>query len=197
MRYITTEKRKNTAKEIFKDAFLRLLKRKEFRKITIVDLTKESGLSRTTFYNYYADPYEILEEITDDYIDEFYETAVTKDKVYTEPMSEKAPTKLFAFALSHREILQVLLKTEIRHILLNKWKTVNLEKIMAAPERYLPIGLDKKYAELWAIFWFDGVWALISSMILDSKDRYSIKEYENMFYFAQQLFRIKEDKITI
>lgn len=157
MKYITTEKRKNTAKEILKGTFLRLLTRKEFQKITVVDLTKESGLSRTTFYNYYADPYEILEEITDDYIEEFYKTVVKKDQVYTEPMSEQAPVKLFAFALSHREILQVLLKNEIRHILLNKWKAVILEKIMAAPERYLPIGLDKKYAELWAIFWFDGV----------------------------------------
>lgn len=188
MKKETTDKRKASAEDIFKDSFIRLLKIKSFHKITITDITKESGLSRTTFYNYYADPYEILEQITDDIILEFYNSSEVKNKNYLEPFSEKSPITLFKFASVHSEVLQVLLKSEIQHILVSKWKSVMISKILIEPEKYLPHGIDKKHAELWLTFWFNGVWALITTMVLDSDETYSINEYENMLNFAHKIF---------
>ena len=47
------------------DAFLRLLLKKPFRKITVRDIVEECGVNRTTFYYYYQDIYAIVEDIAD------------------------------------------------------------------------------------------------------------------------------------
>ena len=42
-------------------AFLRLLARKPFRKITVRNIVEECGINRTTFYDHYQDVYAVLE----------------------------------------------------------------------------------------------------------------------------------------
>ena len=50
-------------KEAFIDAFCILSKRKSFEKITIQELSRKAGFNRCTFYQYFADIYELLEHI--------------------------------------------------------------------------------------------------------------------------------------
>ncbi len=45
------------------DAFLRLLKKRPFSKITVRDIVEECGVNRTTFYYYYQDIYAIVEDL--------------------------------------------------------------------------------------------------------------------------------------
>ena len=45
------------------DAFLHLLARKPFKKITVRDIVEECGVNRTTFYYYYQDIYAIVEDL--------------------------------------------------------------------------------------------------------------------------------------
>ena len=45
------------------DAFLRLLTRKPFGKVTVRDIVEECGVNRTTFYYYYQDIYAIVEDL--------------------------------------------------------------------------------------------------------------------------------------
>lgn len=47
------------------DAFLRLLSKKPFRKVTVRDIVEECGVNRTTFYYYYQDIYAIVEDMTE------------------------------------------------------------------------------------------------------------------------------------
>ena len=45
------------------DAFLRLLEKKSFSKVTVRDIVEECGVNRTTFYYYYQDIYAIVEDL--------------------------------------------------------------------------------------------------------------------------------------
>ncbi len=45
------------------DAFLRVLAKKPFRKITVRDIVEECEVNRTTFYYYFQDIYAIVEEL--------------------------------------------------------------------------------------------------------------------------------------
>ncbi len=47
------------------DAFLRILQRKPFRKVTVRDIVEMCGVNRTTFYYYYQDIYAIVEDLVD------------------------------------------------------------------------------------------------------------------------------------
>lgn len=50
-------------KNIISEAFIAQLNRKPFDKITIKDIVEEAGVNRNTFYYYYSDVYDLLEEI--------------------------------------------------------------------------------------------------------------------------------------
>ena len=59
---------KLTKKMIF-EAFLSILKRKSMAKMTVKEICVLAGINRTTFYKYYKDTYDLLEQIEDELID--------------------------------------------------------------------------------------------------------------------------------
>ncbi len=52
-----------TTKELIYRTFLDLLRQKPFDKITVRDIVESANINRNTFYYYYSDIYELLEEI--------------------------------------------------------------------------------------------------------------------------------------
>ena len=52
--------------ELIVNSFKKLMLEKDFSKITVKMIALESGIMRSTFYNYYQDKYEILEWIIDE-----------------------------------------------------------------------------------------------------------------------------------
>ena len=59
---------KTTAKtkQAIKDAFWELYKQKKIEKITVKDITMRAGYNRSTFYAYFTDVYDVLEQIEED-----------------------------------------------------------------------------------------------------------------------------------
>jgi AcrR family transcriptional regulator len=53
-------------KQIIKDSFWELYKEKKIENITVKDITQKAGFNRSTFYAYFKDVYDILEQIEDD-----------------------------------------------------------------------------------------------------------------------------------
>ena len=56
----------NVTKKTIKDAFWELYKEKKIEKITVKDITLKAGYNRSTFYAYFTDVYDILEQIEED-----------------------------------------------------------------------------------------------------------------------------------
>ena len=50
-------------KKLILDTFVELLSKKPFDKITVKDIVEACGINRNTFYYYYSDIYDLLEEI--------------------------------------------------------------------------------------------------------------------------------------
>lgn len=53
-------------KQTIKDAFWALYKEKKIEKITVKDIMLKAGYNRSTFYAYFTDVYDILEQIEED-----------------------------------------------------------------------------------------------------------------------------------
>ena len=62
----TYEKRREKTKGMIKDAFWILYEKNDINQITIHELAEISGIHRATFYQYYHDIYEVLEEIEEE-----------------------------------------------------------------------------------------------------------------------------------
>lgn len=59
----------NSMKKCIKEALLRLMKDKSVEQITAVELAKEAGVSRASFYRYYDSIDDVLIEMEDDIIE--------------------------------------------------------------------------------------------------------------------------------
>lgn len=57
-------------KEMIRKSFLELLKEKPAAKITVKELCEKSGINRATFYKHYADVYDLLEKLEQQFLEE-------------------------------------------------------------------------------------------------------------------------------
>lgn len=62
------------------DALIALMKQKDFKKITVSDISKKAGLSRMTYYNYYVKK----EDIINDYLAELVAEYMNEDNRHPE-----------------------------------------------------------------------------------------------------------------
>ena len=53
-------------KQILKDSFWELYKENKIEKITVKDITLKAGYNRSTFYAYFTDVYDVLEQLEED-----------------------------------------------------------------------------------------------------------------------------------
>ena len=79
-------------------AFLHILARKPFRKITVRDLVEECGVNRTTFYYHYQDIYAIVEWLCENLLAPF-------KSVLLGARDEEALTATAAYVIKHRRAL--------------------------------------------------------------------------------------------
>jgi AcrR family transcriptional regulator len=53
----------STAKETIMEAFLQLLDKKDFEELSVKEIIRKAGFTRSTFYLHFADKYELMEEV--------------------------------------------------------------------------------------------------------------------------------------
>lgn len=66
----THDWRKLRSRQYIIDAFLELMEKKEFEKITVSDIIKKAHVSRSTFYAQFEDKYDFANQITEDVLSE-------------------------------------------------------------------------------------------------------------------------------
>jgi AcrR family transcriptional regulator len=77
------------AKNAFRDALVVLLKQKPFDQITISTLSKKAGYSRFTFYNHFESKKDLLINIVDEKLDNFFDTKVGWNMLVEDPEEQK------------------------------------------------------------------------------------------------------------
>lgn len=92
---------RKTRQSIF-EAFLQLLKKKDFEQITMVELAEVADVNRVTIYKHFSDKYDLLDKCTEAYISYFLETC---DSGTFEDLTLHA----FIFLKEHRSDYQTLL----------------------------------------------------------------------------------------
>lgn len=61
----STSKRRNRTKEHFRDALIKLIKKKGYHAVTVKDIVEEAAYNRSTFYFHYQDKIELAEDLLD------------------------------------------------------------------------------------------------------------------------------------
>ena len=67
------DRRIRRTQKLLKDSLVKLMSRKEFKDITIKEITELADLNRGTFYLHYSDTYGLLKSMETDVLDDFQE----------------------------------------------------------------------------------------------------------------------------
>ncbi|MCA1027302.1 TetR/AcrR family transcriptional regulator [Cytobacillus kochii] len=100
-------------KRMLTDALISLIEEQGFEKVTVQAITKKAMLNRATFYLHFTDKYDLLEQSTDDMIDELKEAMktsfVASKGAYDTESPNESFIQLFAQIGTYDYIYRVLL----------------------------------------------------------------------------------------
>jgi AcrR family transcriptional regulator len=100
---MTQDRRVRKTQQAIKSAFLELLNHETFEKLTVQQLVNKADINRGTFYHYYLDKYDLLEQLENEMIDElqgFIDKQYDKEKDNT---SNNIVKNIMIYLIEHIE----------------------------------------------------------------------------------------------
>lgn len=103
-------------------ALVMLIREQPFEKITVTDIVKRAGVSRTAYYSNYSSKQDILTELVDSLIFEINQELLpyTNEQNGKAKEPEKFITILFQVLSKQRDIYKTLIDASFQHIILER-----------------------------------------------------------------------------
>lgn len=161
-----------TKHAIFK-AFVELLNEKDVNQITITDIAKKANINRKTFYNYYSDAYEVMEEIENLTVEAFINNMATVEFTNMADFLTEIFIKFTETVNNDLQFFNLLFKTNNRSFL--------IVKIVEALKKYVQKRieesneLDMRRFEVVSNFYLSGVLSVYMNWFMNNYDQ-SIEE---------------------
>ena len=99
-------------RRMLKDALTEMLKEKDIYHISIRELCERADVNRTTFYNHYGSQYDLLEEITQRFINDIAEQLACADADNRDSVQERVATVL-SYLERHLILSRLLLNNNV------------------------------------------------------------------------------------
>ena len=96
-------------KRLLKDALLELMRKQDLINISVTAICNTADVHRSTFYNYYSDPADLLREIEQDYLDRIPAPPKTLDTQNQQELLA-ATTAFFDYIQNNKETIRILFR---------------------------------------------------------------------------------------
>ena len=159
------DRRVKYTKNIIKETFINLLEKKEINKITVSEICKKADINRSTFYRYYLDVYDLLNQIQNELIDKLKN--IKSDNIYTvESFSEE----ILNVFLEEKKLIKILFDTNDNIYFLNSVLEVAYQK---CKESWLVDNhnLSEDEIEYASIFIFNGALGIVNYWVKNNFDK--------------------------
>lgn len=93
------KKRKTASKQAIKQAFTRLVHEKGFESLTVMEIAREAGINRGTFYTHYIDKYDLMEQLEKETMEDLKSILLRPDQGDVNDPLELIPYSLILEAL--------------------------------------------------------------------------------------------------
>ena len=120
-------------RNLFKNALLRLLETESFAYISVKDIVETAEFNRTTFYNHYVDKFALLDDVTQDLLDDFGDALQASFQKYhpkSKILMEKKDIIIFDFVYRNRYSLSIFKQTDILPTISQKYSQTMQDKLM-------------------------------------------------------------------
>lgn len=185
-----TDRRVQRTRKLLSESLMGLILEEGYDAISIQDITDKANLGRATFYLHFKDKDELLLDVMDEFMDNFFEQVPQLSESQWRLEDSKALTKLFDFAAEHYDLYRILIISSggitasrqlHRSIAKNVKACIQTEIDELGAEPVVPPEfIANHYAGslLSTIYWW-----------LDSDLSYSVEEMAAMFQKVNQLDR--------
>lgn len=96
-------------KRLLKESLLQLMTEKNIQKITVSELCKDSSINRSTFYNHYGCPADVLLDIENTVVMDLEELWKKKGEGKNWPLNKRIEA-LCTYILEHKDLFKLLLR---------------------------------------------------------------------------------------
>ncbi|MGN1316983.1 MAG: TetR/AcrR family transcriptional regulator [Acutalibacteraceae bacterium] len=168
-------------KRLLKESLSKLMKDKYIHNITVKELCEISGINRSTFYNHYGCPADVLREIELEFIDDLEKIYMNK---YPDDNRDicKRTEALFTYLTEHYELAKLLFRdgdtdSEFPSLLFNAAHVTEIY------EQTLSDVSDSYFKLLLTTFFTNGTYHVIRKWLLDDipKTPQEMGELVNLF----------------
>lgn len=166
-------------REAISTALVLLMEEKEFPAITVTDIVKKAGVSRTAYYNNYYYKEDVLKDLLNRFMDEILETAgaIVDNQVQ--------PEALFRLVGSNREIYMLFLKGNMGDFILGEMTRKLCENVAE----------DNTAERMRLAFWAGGLYALIREWFTGAGRTLATEEMIALYYdLVTDLFSTRTGK---
>lgn len=107
------------------DAFKELLRLKSYHRITITDITQRAEIARHTFYNHFQTKQDLLDNVVDSVLDQFFINLDNWDLFMGDKSEEMAMlTAFFQTWKDHADIVELLKSIDIEFVIMERLKVI-------------------------------------------------------------------------
>ena len=184
------DRRIKYTKKTIKDTLLSLLNTKEINKITVSEICKIADINRATFYRYYLDVYDLLEQIQNEFVLELKNTYYNKKSNIT--ISSFTLEFLDVFQ-NNKDLVKVLFNTKNNINFLNEILELAYSECKNKWKLDIP-DLSNKNIDYAAVFIFNGGLGVINYWIKNDFNKSSeeiAKLIERLSYYGTMKFIYK------
>lgn len=121
------------SRRLIREAFLELLRRKPYEKITVTDIVAAADINRSTFYAHYPDVRGLVEEIVGEVLDHSISLANNLDMrgFLEDPMPFLQ--ELTSYSTRNRELYELLIRSDFAHRQMEQLKHTLIEAALRSP----------------------------------------------------------------
>ena len=155
-------------KRLIKEALLKLLEKRNIRKISVCQLCQEAEINRTTFYRHYQTTTDVLQEIAFDQIGMFSEySATAKD---THDLKEYI-TLLCAFLQDRKDMVKIFIQNDTEMDLKRIFQTLSQQFLGSKVILCRGKAMDRDTICLMNAFFSSGIYALIRQWLTENTSK--------------------------
>ncbi len=166
---LKTNQRVLLTKRLLKDSLIDLMSKKSIQKIRVNELCENAGINRTTFYKHYGSPYDVMEEIENDILNDMEKILNSAEAQEKKSYGEKMALILH-YLKDNIHVTKTLLSMNPRE---NEFilKIAKLPEIGKGWLSFSDDSTDEIENNLAFIFYITGLYRMITYWLLNDLDK--------------------------
>ncbi|WP_243109973.1 TetR-like C-terminal domain-containing protein [Clostridium sp. E02] len=118
------DRRIRKTQKLLKQSLLGLMEEKDFKNITVKDITDLADLNRCTFYLHYADTYSLLQEMESEVLNDFQDMVSNYRYVFERDSLLPIVIPIIQYIEENKKICKILFKNSVSNDFLNRFHTL-------------------------------------------------------------------------